>query len=71
MSVEGNTHKQANMIDLEVYYRSQPPLRRRVEHHAAIMYRLSKNGHLLDTFRPKIDLRSHRKVKFKHPHRNM
>ena len=35
------------------------------------MYRLSKNGQLLDTFRPKINLGSRGKIKFRIPHRNM
>ena len=69
--IDCNTHKQTNMTDLEVCYRLQSPQRRRIEHHAAIMYRLSKNGQLLDIFRPKINLRSRRNVKFNYPHRNM
>ena len=59
------------MHDLEMYHRLQPPRRRRAEHHSAIMYRLSKNGQLLDTYRPNINLRSRKKIKFKHHRRNM
>ena len=44
---------------------------RRAEHHSAIMYRLSKKGQLLDNIRPKINLRSNRKIKFKNPGKNM
>ena len=42
-----------------------------MEHHSAIMYRLSKKGQLLDNFRPNINLRSNRKIKFKIRRRNM
>ena len=71
MIIDCNAHKHAGMMDLEFMYKLQPPRRRRTEHHAAIMYRLSRNGRLLDTLRPKIHLRSRKKVKFKYPLRNM
>ena len=71
MIIDCNIRKQSNMLDLELRYRLQPPRRRCAEHHAAIMYRLSKNGQLLDTYRPKINLRSSRKIKFRYLHRKM
>ena len=71
MIVYCNFHRHKNIMDLERYFNLQPPRRRRAEHHSAIMYRLSRNGHILDTYRPKINLRSRRKVKFKQRRRNM
>ena len=62
MIIDCNVHKHSNIIGLERYYRLQPPRRRRAEHHSAIMYKLSKNGQLLDTYRPNINLRSRKKV---------
>ena len=63
MIIDGNSQNNLNSMDIEVYYRLQPPRWRRIEHHCAIMYRLSRNGQLLDTYRPKINPRSRRKVK--------
>ena len=40
------------------------PTTRRREHHCAIMYRLSRVMGYLDTYRPRINLRSRKKVKF-------
>ena len=69
--IDCNMHKNASIRELESMFNLQPPSRRRSEHHAAIMYRLSKDACLLDTLRPKINLRSRKKVQFKHPLRNM
>ena len=71
VTIDGKPQNQAGIKGLETYYQLQPPRRRRAEHHSAIMYRLSKNGQLLDTFRPNINLRSNRKIKFKTMHTNM
>ena len=69
--IDCSRHKNANIGELEYMYNLQSPSRRRSEHHAAIMYRQSKNECLLDTLRPNIHLRSQRKIKFKYPFRNM
>ena len=69
--IDCNLHKRTNIMDLEGYYNLKPPRRRRVEHHLAIMYRLSRGRQTLDTYRPDINLRSRKKVKFKYRQRNM
>ena len=71
MIIDCNTHKNSNIMYLEMCYRLQPPRRRRAEHHSAIMYRLGKNGQLLDTYRPKVNVHSRRKIKLKHRRRNV
>ena len=71
LTIDGKANNKNNIRGLETIYRLQHPRRRRAEHHSAIMYRLSKNGQLLDTFRPKIHLRSRGKIKFRNLHRNM
>ena len=42
MIIDGNSQNNLNSMDIEVYYRLQPPTWRRAEHHCAIMYRLSR-----------------------------
>ena len=64
-------HKHVDVRNLETMYRLEPPLRGRNEHHAAIMFRLSKGGQPLDERRPPINLRSRKKVCFRHYNRNM
>ena len=56
-----------NMSDhqLENTYRLLSPKLRRTEHHCATMYRLSRIHGNLDVHRPKINLRSRKKVKFR------
>ena len=71
VTIEGRLQNRIGINGLELYYRLQSPRRRRMEHHSAIMYRLSKKGQLLDNFRPNINLRSNRKIKFKIRRRNM
>ena len=65
--------KHSNMTDsqLESHYGLITPLTRRMEHHGAIMYRQSKVHNTLDTYRPPIILRSHKKIKFRHEKRNL
>ena len=69
--IDCNAHKNVSVKNLETMYRLEPPLRRRTEHHAAIMFRLSKGGQPLDKHRPTINLRSRKKVRFRLHHRNM
>ena len=69
--IDCNSHKRATIIELEKCYNLQPPRRRQVEHHSSIMYRLSRNRQTLDSYRPNINLRSRKKVKFKYRQRNM
>ena len=69
--IDCNLHKQTNSMDLEGYYNLKPPRRRWVEHHLAIMYRLSRGRQTLDTYRPDINLRSRKIVEFKYLQRNM
>ena len=71
MIIDCNMHNNVGIKEMEYMYNLQPPSRRRAEHHASIMYRLSKGDCLLDTLRPEIHLRSRKKVKFKYPFRNM
>ena len=65
--------KHSNMTDsqLESHYGLITPLTRRMEYHGAIMNRQSKVHNTLDTYRPPITLRSHKKIKFRHKKRNL
>ena len=61
----------AESVELQTCYRVKSPSFRQKEHHLIIMYRLSKFGFNLENYRPKVHLRSRKKVKFKHQKRNL
>ena len=63
--IDCKKHHQLECGGLEILYRLTSPSARRREHHCAIMYRFSKLKGYLDLYRPKINLRSRNKVKFR------
>ena len=69
--IDCKAHDRATDECLEYMYGLLPPKRRRREHHCAIMYRLSKNHGKLDTYRPDINLRSRKNIKFRRHRGNL
>ena len=69
--IDCKQHEQYQDVDLERMYRLLPPTSRRREHHCAIMYRLSKLQNNLDHYRPTVNHRSTKKVKFLCPKGNL
>ena len=67
--IDCKKHKKAEIGNLEIIYGIDPPKKRRKDHHCVIMYRLSKQGGNLDSYRPSMILRSRSKVKFKEKRR--
>ena len=54
-----------NVTNKEDSYKLQPPRSRCIEQHASIMYMLSKREQLPDSYRPNINVRSNKKLKFR------
>ena len=69
--IDCKKHRNADVQALGHIYHIDPPIKRRHEHHSAIMYRLSRQEGNLDKYRPPIKLRSRNKVKFKQNKRNL
>ena len=69
--IDCNKNINSDMNVLENLYSISSLNRRRKEHHCTIMYRLSRRGECIDTYRPKIRLRSRKKVKFRNKKRNL
>ena len=69
--IDCKMHHNADIALLQSHYRIIPPQLRRREHLYVVMYRLSKFGDNLEKYRPKIHLRSRKKVKFKSQRRNL
>ena len=69
--IDYNSHPKMKCKNLQMLYKLECPIRRRHERHVLIMYQLSKCEPILDNRRHKINLRSQRKVKFKHKNRNL
>ena len=69
--IDCKQHEQYQVVDLEQMYRLLPLTSRRREHHCAIMYRLSKLQNNLDHYRPTVNLRSRKKVRFLRPKGNL
>ena len=69
--IDCKQHEQYQDVDLERMYRLLPLTSCRREHHCAIMYRLSKLQNNLDHYRPTVNLRSRKKVKFLRPKGNL
>ena len=69
--IDCKKHRNVDVQVLGAIYRLDPPIKRRHEHHCAIMYRLSKREGNLDKYRPPIKLRSRNKIKFKQNKRNL
>ena len=55
--IDCNTNRKLSHEKLETLFGLWSPATRRHKHHCALMYRLSKRGDFLDTYRPKIHLR--------------
>ena len=69
--IDCKKHKNLEVCDLQILYGLNSIGQRRKEHHCAIMYRLSRRKDNLDQYRPKINLRSRKRVKFRLPLRNL
>ena len=69
--IDCNTNRKLSHEKLETLFGLWSPATRRHKHHCALMFRLSKRGDFLDTYRPKIHLRSRGKVKFRYRKRNL
>ena len=63
--IDNNTNNKLTYDELCQMYDIQPLRLRWREHILCLMYRHSKKTHKLDEVRPKVNLRSNRKVKFK------
>ena len=69
--IDCTLNKRVGDAELEIIYGLLPPVSRRNEHHCAIMYRLSRTQCNLDSYRPRITLRSRNNIRFKKSKRNL
>ena len=65
--IDRNAYPGAETVEMQMRYRVMSPTTKQKERcHSIVMYRLSKFGINLENYRPKIQLRNTKKVKFKH-----
>ena len=69
--IDCNKNRNSDMNVLENLYSISSVDSRRKEYHCTIMYRLSRRGECIDTYRPKIRLRSRKMMKFRSKKRNL
>ena len=69
--IDRNKNKGQETVVLENRYSLESPSQRRKEHHCMVMYRLSKLRGNLEKYKPPINLRSRKKVKFKNNNSNL